>query len=53
MSENRSIGLMYEAKSVINSKRYLLEKKIRKDFEKHSNAVNEQKLEGLDAVTYT
>ncbi|EYC25991.1 hypothetical protein Y032_0011g1499 [Ancylostoma ceylanicum] len=54
MSEDKDIGWMYQgAKALVNREDYLLGKKIDKNFEKYSDAVNEQKPEALDALLHT
>lgn len=54
MTDNNDIGWMYEgAKSLVNREDYLLGKKVDKNFEKYSDAVNEQKVEALEALLHT
>ncbi|KHJ91191.1 hypothetical protein OESDEN_08951 [Oesophagostomum dentatum] len=54
MSDDKDIGWMYQgAKALVNREDYLLGKKIDKNFEKYSDAVNEQKPEALDALLHT
>ncbi|VDL62415.1 unnamed protein product [Nippostrongylus brasiliensis] len=54
MTESKDIGWMYEgAKSLVSREDYLLGKKIDKNFEKYSDAVNEQKPDAFDALLHT
>ncbi|VDM72090.1 unnamed protein product [Strongylus vulgaris] len=54
MTEEKDIEWMYQgAKALVNREDYLLGKKIDKNFEKYSDAVNEQKPEALDALLHT
>uniref|UniRef100_A0A7I4YAR6 Nkap_C domain-containing protein n=1 Tax=Haemonchus contortus TaxID=6289 RepID=A0A7I4YAR6_HAECO len=54
MTDKNDIGWMYEgAKSLVNREDYLLGKKVDKNFEKYSDAVNEQKPDAFDALLHT